>query len=131
LKRFLLMLIIVFLATAFSSSSFAEEVYTTGQLLQEAAQNKPRFDKTYTGKVLNVDGFVGEIVEDPQTKGYRLRLQPEPGKGIWIGCLFDASQSDALADLDYKAPVRIKGMYKGKLPMQIETIVLQGCEIVK
>jgi hypothetical protein len=102
-------------------------------LITEVQQNQLRFDKNYKGKRITVVGYVGVL--DAQDNGYRLQLfgtnDPLANPFSVVDCRFNASQEDALLDLNKGQSVKIKGDYKGKQAFQLGAFMLFNCEVLK
>ena len=136
MKTRIILLFMVITVILVIGTAYSEEIRTAtvDEILTEARQNSLKFNRDYMGKQLIIEGYVGNIGEHISDEtflpdGYKMRLQPRPGEGTWVGCIFSEENADILADLDFGAPIKIKGTFEGK--GIVEDVVLVDCEVVE
>jgi len=92
------------------------------ELIREYTDNEPRAKKTYTGKVVQVEGIVARIVEG------RVELKSGKRADFWtVDCYFD--DRNAMPSVSKGSSVRVKGICEGRDSIDAR-INIRKCKLV-
>jgi len=125
---FIIFLLVIFIKPIFEASEknlenkVAELTLSSNDLIHNYVNNEEKSNKLYTGKIIEVTGFVKQITFLNDTNTIILNSENET---FGVICDINSNQKEKIKALKLHQKIRVKGICKGFL----KDVILLNCSI--